>query len=69
MQSSDKTQLNPVTSGADEAITPEIVAEILTALRGLRYGSIVFTIHDSKVVQIEKNEKVRLQKKAGGKPR
>jgi hypothetical protein len=60
---------NELRPAADEAITPEVVAEILAALRGLRYGSIVVTIHDSKVVQIEKNEKVRLQKKAGGETR
>jgi hypothetical protein len=69
MQPSDTSQFKSATGGADEAITPEIVSEILAALRGLRYGSIVVTIHDSKVVQIEKNEKVRLQKKAGGETR
>ena len=62
MQPSDTSQLKPATSSAHEA-------EILAALRGLRYGSIVVTIHDSKVVQIEKNEKVRLQKKVGGETR
>jgi len=66
MVPSDSNELRPA---ADEAITSEVVAEILAALRGLRYGSIVVTIHDSKVVQIEKNEKVRLQKKAGGETR
>jgi hypothetical protein len=69
MQPSDTSQLKPAISGAHETIAPEIVAEILAALRGLRYGSIVVTIHDSKVVQIEKNEKVRLQKKVGGETR
>jgi hypothetical protein len=69
MQPSDTSQLKPATSGAHEAITPEIVSEILAASRGLRYGSIVVTIHDAKVVQIEKNEKVRLQKKVGGETR
>jgi len=69
MQPSDTSQLKPATSSAHETIAPEIVSEILAALRGLRYGSIVVTIHDSKVVQIEKNEKVRLQKKVGGETR
>jgi hypothetical protein len=69
MQPSDTSQFKSAASGADEAITPEIVLEILAAFRGLRYGSIVVTIHDSKEVQIEKNEKVRLQKKAGGETR
>ena len=65
MRPADTNQLKAATSGADESISPEIVSEILAALRSLRYGSIVLTIHDSKVVQIEKNEQVRLQKKAG----
>lgn len=69
MSNSDSNQLKPAAGGTDETISPKVVAEILTALRGLRYGSIVVTIHDSKVVQIEKNEKVRLQKKAGGETR
>ena len=69
MYASDTSQVKPGSNVADEAITPEIVSEIVAALRGLRYGSIVVTIHDSKVVQIEKNEKVRLQKKAGGETR
>jgi hypothetical protein len=60
MQPSDTSQIKPATRGADEATTPEIVSEISAAGRGLRYGSIVVTIHDSKVVQIEKNERVRL---------
>lgn len=34
------------------------------ALRGLRYGKIVIQVHDGRVVQIERTEKVR----PGGKP-
>ena len=59
MGPSDTSQFKLAMTAADEAISPEIVKEIL-ALRGLRDGSIVVTIHDSKVVQIEKNERVRL---------
>lgn len=66
MSHSDPTELRPAAAGTREALDPEVVSEILTALRGLRHGSIVVTIHDSKVLQIEKNEKVRLQKKTGG---
>ena len=38
------------------------------ALEGLRFGSVEVIVHDSKVVQIERKEKVRLadeQKKGG----
>jgi hypothetical protein len=30
-----------------------------TALKGLRYGSVILTIHDSRIVQIERIEKSR----------
>ncbi|HVR96907.1 MAG TPA: YezD family protein [Thermoanaerobaculia bacterium] len=36
--------------------------EILHALREIRYGSLEITIHDSRVVQIERREKVRLER-------
>ena len=66
MSRSDPNELRPSAGGADETVNSEVVSEILAAVRGLRYGSIGVTIHDSKVVQIEKNEKLRLQKKGGG---
>lgn len=43
----------------------EIEREILKALRTIRYGSVEITIHDSKVVQVERTEKVRFDKKPG----
>jgi hypothetical protein len=36
-----------------------IEREILAAVRGIRYGSIGIVIHDSRVVQIERTERVR----------
>jgi hypothetical protein len=32
------------------------------ALDGIRFGSVEIVIHDSKVVQIERREKIRLDK-------
>ena len=69
MEPSDTSQFNLATNAADQVISPESVKQILAALRGLRYGSIGVTIHDSEVVQIEKNEKVCLYKKVGGETR
>ncbi len=66
MLRADSNELGSVVGATDESVNSEVVSEILAAVRGLRYGSIVVTIHDSKVVQIEKNEKLRLQKKGGG---
>lgn len=42
-----------------------VTGKIQSALRGLRYGSVVITVHDSRIVQIERNEKVRLDDLAG----
>lgn len=40
----------------------EIGREILLAIKGIRYGSVEIVIHDSKVVQIERKEKVRFDR-------
>ena len=38
-----------------------VTSRINSALKGLRYGSVVLTIHDSKIVQIERIEKNRFE--------
>ena len=38
----------------------EIEQAIQLALKGIRFGSVEIVIHDSKVVQIERKEKTRL---------
>jgi hypothetical protein len=37
----------------------DIEQAILLALKGIRFGSVEITVHDSKVVQIERKEKTR----------
>jgi hypothetical protein len=37
----------------------ELLREIVLALRVIRYGSIVLTIHDGRVVELSKTERVR----------
>lgn len=37
-----------------------ILTQILRALKSIQYGYIQITVHDFKIVQIEKTEKVRL---------
>ena len=39
--------------------TAWVVDEILRAVKSIRFGSVEITIHDSRVVQIERKEKVR----------
>jgi len=36
-------------------------ARINSALKGIRYGSVILTIHDSRIVQIERIEKSRFE--------
>ncbi len=37
----------------------EVLHEILKAIQTLRFGSIEITVHDGRVTQIERREKVR----------
>jgi len=39
----------------------EIAHQISQMLEGIRFGSIEIVVHDSKVVQIERKEKLRLE--------
>jgi len=38
-----------------------LTRELLLALRSIRYGTIELVIHDGRVVQLERREKVRFQ--------
>jgi hypothetical protein len=40
----------------------EIVKKIMHAIENVRYGSVEVTIHESRVVQIERKEKIRFDK-------
>lgn len=52
-------------AGGDGVVRPaesgdaEIERRILQAVRSLDYGSVEITVHDARVVQIERREKVR----------
>lgn len=41
-------------------LAPEILAQIAEALRSLQYGTLQITVHDARVVQIDRIERVRL---------
>lgn len=40
----------------------ELLLQILKALRSIRYGYVQIIVQDSKVVQIDKTEKIRFDK-------
>jgi hypothetical protein len=50
----------PRAAQTPEARVPSLEEQIMEAVRAIRYGSVQITIHDSRVVQIERTEKVRL---------
>lgn len=41
----------------------DVVTHLERMLQSIKFGSITLVVQDGKVIQIEKNEKVRLQKK------
>ncbi len=47
-----------------EQQAPNIRDQIAAALQGIRFGSVEIIIHDGKVVQIERKEKLRFDTKS-----
>jgi hypothetical protein len=52
--------------GAQEATFPysdqSVEQAVLLALKGIRFGSVEIIVHDSRVVQIERKEKMRFDR-------
>lgn len=40
-----------------------LLEQIVTSLEGLRFGSIEIMVHEGRIVQFERREKVRLDKR------
>jgi len=45
--------------GDDAASERTWLEEVARALRSLRYGSVVLTVHDGRVVELNKTERIR----------
>ena len=43
------------------SLPPTVLWELRHALRSIRYGTIELVIHDGRVVQLERREKVRFE--------
>ncbi len=43
-----------------QSLPTQLSAELARQLDGLRYGTIELTVHDGRIVQIERREKFRL---------
>jgi len=48
-------------SGAPASPEREVVQRIEDALAGLRFGAVEVTVHDGRIVQIERREKYRFE--------
>ncbi len=53
-----------ITEAADDTEPRAIAQRLIPLLHGLRYGSIEIVIHDGRVVQIERKEKLRIERLA-----
>ncbi len=47
-------------TGIDQTKRQEVIKAVLHALNGIHFGSVEIIIHDSRVVQIERKEKLRV---------
>ncbi len=43
-----------------DRLDPALAAALAAALRGLRFGSVEVVVHDARVVQLERRERVRI---------
>lgn len=51
----------PHTSPDDSTLPPALLRQLEQALHSIRYGTIELVIHDGRVVQLERREKVRFE--------
>ena len=49
-------------AGQVEIVSAAIKERILLAMQGIRFGAVEIVIHDGKVVQIERKERLRFDK-------
>ncbi len=43
-------------------VHPEVLRQIVAAVTSLRFGSVEIIVHEGRVVQIERKEKMRLER-------
>ena len=59
------TERHPSAVRPDDSYTTHALGRVREALSGLRYGEVTVIVQDGVIVQVERTEKLRLQK-AGG---
>ncbi len=53
------TSDSAITGDAPAGVPPEVLGTLARLLREVRYGSIEIVVHEGRVTQIERREKVR----------
>jgi hypothetical protein len=53
--------MNTLTFDALESQDKTLLLKILGAIKDVSYGTVQITIHDSRIVQIDKTEKIRVR--------
>ncbi len=61
--------MNAELNASPAAEEPEWLALVRAQVRGLRFGVVQLVVHDGRVTQIERTEKVRLVSDRDGRPR
>ena len=62
-ESSMKDSPDDVRASSQEEERVDALDRIHTALRGLRFGTVTIVMQDGVVVQVERTEKIRLQRR------
>lgn len=57
--------VTPISSADPFELPADLLEQLRSALKGLRFGTIELTVHEGAVVQIERREKVRISLKSG----
>jgi hypothetical protein len=55
--------------GDDLDLSPALLRALRDALRTIRFGAVELVIHDGRIVQLERREKVRFEPEVGDRKR
>ena len=60
--SANPASSRPSQAASAQGAVPEVEAEVLRAIRDTRFGTVEVVVHQSRIVQITRSEKVRFDK-------
>ncbi len=57
---------SPGLAGRSFSVNREVLFQIQQALQGLQYGHVSLTIHDGRLIQVDRVQRSRLDRRTGG---